>query len=61
MFSEYRWWLTGSSLFQQIKLIKPDWNSILAIRNNSEIAYYSEMPIPSGSTSASDKLYAVCG
>ena len=31
------------------------------MRNNSEIAYYSEMPIPGGSTCASDKLYAVYG
>ena len=34
-------------------------DSVLAIRNNSEIAYFSEMPIPSGSTCALDKLYAV--
>ena len=32
---------------------------VLAIRNNSGIAYNSEMPFPSGSTSALDKLYAV--
>ena len=31
---------------------------VLAIRNNSEIAKYSEMLIPSGSTCASDKLYS---
>ena len=34
-------------------------DSVLAIRNNSGIAYYSDMPFPSGSTSALDKLYAV--
>ena len=54
----------GCSLFQQMKLILARkgfgiLDSVLAIRNNSGIAYYSEMPYPSGITSALDKLYAV--
>ena len=51
-FSGKRWWLTGCSLFQQIKFIQTRLgfgilDSVLTIRNNSGIVKYSEMPIPS--------------
>ena len=46
--------LTDCSLFQQIKLIKTRigfgiLDSVLPFRNNSGLANYSEMPIPSRS------------
>ena len=60
-FFEYRWWLTGCSVFQRIELIQARigfgiLDAVLAIWNNSEIVYYFEMPIPSGSTCPLDKL-----